>query len=106
MVKTWCDPHAGPDPVTIAIATVETAKTCIETTEGGDAPNVLTMMTDPSSWRLDSPRPATIKTHGQMIDEIAETIDKAVEMIAKTVEMIDMTIEIAASAAMATQVVF
>ena len=49
------------------------------------------MTTDPSSWRLGSPRPATTKTEatgGQKIDVTVETIDGIVEMIAGTVEIV------------------
>ena len=71
-----------------------------ETTKGTYAPNVLTTMTDPNSWRLDSPRLALSKngtTHGQMINETAETTGVSVTTIIETVETIDVTLAVTAT---------
>ena len=99
MEKIWRAQHAGPHPVTIMKAAVEAAETRTEMTEGANVQNVTTTTTDPSSWRLGSPHPATTKTEatdGQKIDGTLETIDGTVEMIAETVE-------IAANAVIATR---
>ena len=70
---------------------VEAAETHTETTEGASVQNVTTTMTDPNSWRLGSPHPATTKTEatgGQKIDGTVKMIDGTVEMIAGTVETV------------------
>ena len=87
--KTWHAPHVDPHPAIITKAAVEAAETHTEMTEGANVQNVTTTTTDPSSWRLGSPHPATTKTEAtddQKIDGTLETIDGTIEMIAETVE--------------------
>ena len=81
------------------IAAVATAGTHTETTGGANDQNVITTMTDPNSWRLDSPHPATTKTEATDGQKIAGIV----EMIVGTVEMIVGTVETATNAVTATR---
>ena len=92
MEKTWRAPHVGPHPVTIMKAAVEASETRAETTEGANVQNVTTTMTDPNSWRLDSPHPAMTRTEATDGQKIGETV-----------EMIVGTVETAANAVIATR---
>ena len=91
MERTLYEDPALLHHVTATTAAVEAAETHTEMIAGANVPNVITTTTDPSSWRLGSPHPATTKTEatdGQKIDGTVEMIAGTVEMITRTVEMI------------------
>ena len=76
MERILCADPVLPHHVITMTAAVEAAETHTEMIAGANAPNVLTKMTGPSSWRLVTLNPAMIKTEAtgaRMIDGTVET---------------------------------